>query len=137
MRDVSPLKEDLERKITTCQREVDLKLVKSVWGAHVRTPDEDGFPAERESRPPGACLCCNRPPETVERDLLYAYQGLKDSAEDTNLVEDHLLACIHQEARVKKNHCHVFLGGLDPGQATPKTPLFFNAEAYLSIFISL
>ena len=38
MRDLSQLKEDLEQKITTWQREVDRKLMKSVWGAHVRTP---------------------------------------------------------------------------------------------------
>ena len=41
MGDLSQLKEDLEQKITTWQREVDLKLMKSVWGAHVRTPEED------------------------------------------------------------------------------------------------
>ena len=41
MGDISQLKEDLEQKITTWQREVDLKLMKSVWGAHVRTPKED------------------------------------------------------------------------------------------------
>ena len=34
---ISQLKEDLEQKVTTWQREVDLKLMKSVWGAHVRT----------------------------------------------------------------------------------------------------
>ena len=43
MGDISQLKEDLERKITTWQGEVDLKLMKSVWGAHVRTPEEDEF----------------------------------------------------------------------------------------------
>ena len=41
MRDISQLKEDLEQTITTWQREVDLKLMKRVWGAHVRTPEED------------------------------------------------------------------------------------------------
>ena len=41
MGDLSQLKEDLEQKITTWQREVDLKLMKSVWGAHVRTPEEE------------------------------------------------------------------------------------------------
>ena len=41
MGDISQLKEDLEQKITTWQREVDFKLMKSVWGAHVRTPEED------------------------------------------------------------------------------------------------
>ena len=39
MGDISQLKEDLEQKITTSQREVDLKLMRSVWGAHVRTPE--------------------------------------------------------------------------------------------------
>ena len=33
MGDLSQLKEDLEQKITTWQRKVDLKLMKSVWGA--------------------------------------------------------------------------------------------------------
>ena len=41
MGNISQLKEDLEQKITTLQREVDLKLLKSVWGAHVREPEED------------------------------------------------------------------------------------------------
>ena len=41
MGDLSQLKEDLEQKITTWQRGVDLKLKKSVWGAHMRTPEED------------------------------------------------------------------------------------------------
>ena len=41
MGDISQLKKDPEQKITTWQREVDPKLMKSVWGAHVRTPDED------------------------------------------------------------------------------------------------
>ena len=34
--------------------------------------------------------------ETVERDILYAYQGLKDTTKDAEPVEDHLLASIHQ-----------------------------------------
>ena len=38
MRDISQLNIDLEQKITTWQREVDLKLMKMVWGAHVRIP---------------------------------------------------------------------------------------------------
>ena len=41
MGDISQLKEDLEQKITTWQRKVDLKLMKNVCGAHVRTPEED------------------------------------------------------------------------------------------------
>ena len=79
MGDLSQLKEDLEQKITTWQREVDLKLMKSVWGAHVRTPEEDDLSEECVCEPPRACLCCHRPPEMVEQDLLYAYQGLKDA----------------------------------------------------------
>ena len=70
MADLSQLKEDLEQKITTWQREVDLKLVKSVWGAHVRTPEEDDLSEECVCEPPRACLCCHRPPEMVEQDLL-------------------------------------------------------------------
>ena len=33
MGDISQLKEDLEQKITTWQREVDLKVMKGAWGA--------------------------------------------------------------------------------------------------------
>ena len=98
MGDISQLKEDLEQKITTWQREVDLKLMKSVWGAHVRTPETDEPSEECACEPPRVCLCCHRPPETVERDLLYAYQGLKDTTEDAEPVEDHLPASIHQGA---------------------------------------
>ena len=43
---ISRLKEDLEQKITTRQREVGLKLMKSVWGAHVRTSEEDELSEE-------------------------------------------------------------------------------------------
>ena len=77
--DLSQLKEDLEPKNTTWQREVDLKLMTSVWGAHVRTPEEDVRSEECVCVPPRGCLCCHRPPETVKRDVLYAYQGLKDT----------------------------------------------------------
>ena len=63
-------KEDLEQKITIWQKAVVLKLMKSVWGAHVSTPEEDELSEECVCEPPGACLCCHRPPETVERDLL-------------------------------------------------------------------
>ena len=52
MGDLSKLKEDLEQKITTWQREVDLKLMKSVWGAHVRTPEEDDLSEECVCEPP-------------------------------------------------------------------------------------
>ena len=96
--DLSQLKEDLEQKITTWQREVVLKLMKSVWGAHVRTPEEDEPSKECVCEPPRVCLCCHRPPEMVERDLLYAYQGLKDTTKDKEPVEDHLPASITQRA---------------------------------------
>ena len=66
MGDISQLKEDLEQKITTWQREVDLKLMKSVWDAHVRTPEEDELSEECVCEPPRVCLCCHRPPETVD-----------------------------------------------------------------------
>ena len=90
MRDISKLKEDLEQKITTWQREVDLQLTKSVWGAHVRTSEDDELSEECVCEPRGVCLCCHRPPETVERDLLYPYQGLKDTNKDAEAVGDHL-----------------------------------------------
>ena len=98
MGDLSKLKEDLEQKITTWQREVDLKLMKSVWGAHVRTPEEDDLSEECVCEPARACLCCHRPPEMVERDLLYAYQGLKDTTKGEESVEDHLPTSITQGA---------------------------------------
>ena len=98
MGDLSQLKEDLEQKITTWQREVDLKLMKRVWGAHVRTPEEDNLSEECVCEPPRACLCCHRPPEMVERDLLYAYQGLKDTTKGEESVEDHLPTSITQGA---------------------------------------
>ena len=98
MGDLSLLKEDLEQKITTWQREVDLKLMKSVWGAHVRTPEEDERSEECVCEPERACLCCHRPPEMVERDLLYAYQGPKDTTKGEEPVEDHLPASITQGA---------------------------------------
>ena len=47
--DLSQLKEDLKQTITTWQREVDLTLMKSVWGAHVRTREEDELSEE--------CVC--------------------------------------------------------------------------------
>ena len=56
--------------------------MRSVWGAHVRTPEEDELSEDCVCKPPLVCLCCHRPPETVERDLLYAYQGLKDTNQD-------------------------------------------------------
>ena len=98
MGDISQLKEDLERKIPTWKREVDLKLMKSVWAAHMRTPPKDELSGECVCEPPRACVCCYRPPEIVERHLLYAYRGVKDTTKDTEQVEDHLPASIHQGA---------------------------------------
>ena len=98
MGDLSQLKEDLEQKITTWRREVDLKLMKSVWGAHVRTPEQEDLSEESVCEPPRACLCCHRPPEMVERDLLFAYQGLKDTTKGEESVEDHLPTSITQGA---------------------------------------
>ena len=54
--DISQLKETLEQKITTWQRELDLKLMKSVCGAHVRTPEEDELSEECVCEHPQACL---------------------------------------------------------------------------------
>ena len=50
--DISQLKGDLEHKITTWQREVDFRLIESVWGAHVRTPEEDELSEECVCEPP-------------------------------------------------------------------------------------
>ena len=70
----------------------------SIWGAHVRTPEEDELSEECVCEPPRVCLCCHRPPETAERHLLYAYQGLKDTTKDAETVENHLPASTHQGA---------------------------------------
>ena len=70
--------------------------MKSVSGAHVRTPEEDDLSEECVCEPPRACLCCHRPPEMVEQDLLYAYQGLKDTTTGEESVEDHLPTSITQ-----------------------------------------
>ena len=78
MGNISQLKEYLEQKNTTWQREVDLKFMKSLWAAHVSTPEEDELSEECVCEPSRVCLCCHRPHESVERDLLYAYQALKD-----------------------------------------------------------
>ena len=98
MGDISQLKEDLEQKITTWQREVDLKLMESVWGANVRTPEEDELSEECVCEPTRVCLGFHRQPETVGRDLLYAYQALKDTTKDAEPVEHHLPASMNQGA---------------------------------------
>ena len=98
MGDLPQLKEDLEQKITTWQREVHLKLMKSVWDAHVRTPEKDNLLEECVCEPPRACLCCHRPPDMVEHDLLYASQGVKDTTKGEESVEDHLPTSITQGA---------------------------------------
>ena len=95
---ISQLKEDVEKKIITQKLEADLKPMKSVWGAHVRTPEEVELSEECVYEPPRVCLCCHGPAETVERDLLYAYKGLNDTTKDAEPVEDHLPTYIHQWA---------------------------------------
>ena len=72
--------------------------MKSVWGAHARTREEDDLSEEYVCEPPLACLCCHRPPKMVERDLPYAYQGVKDTTKGKESVEDHLLTSITQGA---------------------------------------
>ena len=72
--------------------------MKSVWGAHVRTAEEDDLSEECVCEPPRACLCCHRPSEMVEQDLLYAYQGLKATTKGEESVEDHLPKSITQGA---------------------------------------
>ena len=62
----------------------------------MRTPEEDDLSEECVCEPPRACLCCHRPPEMVEQDLLYAYQGLKDTTTGEESVEDHLPTSITQ-----------------------------------------
>ena len=78
--------------------------MKSVWGAHVRTPEEDELSEECVCEPPQVCLCCHRPPGTVRQYLLYAYQGLKDMTKDAEPVWDHLPASIHQWASNLHSH---------------------------------
>ena len=56
----------------------------------MRTPKEDELSEECVCEPPRVCLCCHRQPEAVERDLLYAWQGLKNTTKDAEPVEDHL-----------------------------------------------
>ena len=72
--------------------------MKSLRGAHIRTPEEDELLGECVCEPPQACLCCHQPPETVKRDLLYAYQGLKNTTKDAEPVDNHPPASIHQGA---------------------------------------
>ena len=61
MGDLSELKKDLEQKITAWQSEVDPKLMKSAWGAHVMTPEEEDVSEKGVCEPPRACLCCHPP----------------------------------------------------------------------------
>ena len=75
MGDLSQLKEEFEQKITTWQREVDLKLMKSVWGARVRTPEEDDLLEECVCEPPRECLCCHRPSEMINETYYMPTKG--------------------------------------------------------------
>ena len=67
-------------------------------GCPCEDTEEDDLSEECVCEPPRACLCCHRPPEMVERDLLYAYQGLKDSTKGKESEEDHLPTSITQGA---------------------------------------
>ena len=94
MGDISQLKEDLEQKITTSQPEVDLKLMKSVWGAHVRTLEEDELSEKLRMRTRSSVPMlapstgdCGRGPSVR-----------LPSTEDVEPVDDHLPASIHQGA---------------------------------------
>ena len=75
MGDLSQFKGDLEQEITTLQREVDLKVMKSAWGANVRTPEEDDLSEECVCEPPRAGLCCHRPPEMVNETYFMPTKG--------------------------------------------------------------
>ena len=64
----------------------------------MRTAEEDDLSEECVCEPPRACLSCLLRPEMVERDLLSAYQALKDTTKGEESVEDHLPASITQGA---------------------------------------
>ena len=64
----------------------------------MRMPEEDVLSEKCVCEPPRACLCCHRPPEIVELNPPYTYQGLEDTTKDAELVEDHLTASTHQGA---------------------------------------
>ena len=69
MGDISRIKEDMGNKIPTRQCDVEVKLLKSVWVAHVRLLKEDELSEKYVCEPPPACLCYTKTPETVKRDL--------------------------------------------------------------------
>ena len=64
----------------------------------MRTPEEDDLSEECVCESPRACLRCHRPSEMVERDLLYASQGLKDTTKGKEPVEDQLPTSITRRA---------------------------------------
>ena len=73
--------------------------MRSVWGTHVRLPEEDDASEECVFESPMACPCCPRPCEEVERDPLYAYQCYKTPTErEENPIADHLPDSIHKGA---------------------------------------
>ena len=130
MGDLCQLTEHLEHKITPWQREVDLKLMKSVWGGHVRSPKEDDLSEECVCEPPPSCLCCSRPSEMVGQDLRYAYHGLKDPAKDAEPGENDLPACIHHGLSPRK--LHLLLEEKDPKNDSPKNYFFWTFAANMT-----
>ena len=73
---------------------------------------------------------CHRPtsPPATVHAASPPYYGDNTEHPVNNVYTAHNAAHLHRlmhnhESEVRKSHCHVFLGGLDPGQAPPKTLL--------------
>ena len=90
---LASMKEEFETKITTLQCDFDLKLMKKVYGAHVRTPEKDLESTERVCEPPLHCRCCLRPDELMEQALFYHWQ-IPPGKEVP--VDDHLPETLHE-----------------------------------------
>ena len=67
--------------------------MKNVWGAHVRTPEEDLESTERVCEPLLHCRCCLRPDELMEQALFYHWQ-IPPGKEVP--VDDHLPETLHE-----------------------------------------
>ena len=61
MGNISQIEDPPQHKIISWQREIylnlNLKLMRSVWAAHVRTPKQNEFAEETVCEPLQACLC--------------------------------------------------------------------------------